>query len=262
MEREPRKVTIKGTGSGVILVLDENTPFEELRGELKKKITASAHFFNDARIPIRVRGRDLSAEEQEDLLGIIRESAHLTVPELIVEPPVHPRRLSAEEVFSEDPGTSGPEGEEERYVGGDTEELSAVDRAILKELEKQLSGEFAIMHAGPVKRGETIRSEHSLIILGDVRSGARVEAVGNIIVLGSLFGEAAAGSDGNLSAVVISNRLRPSSLSIGALAGYSAPSHLRKRPFGKKRLMEVACVKEREVVRMAYSDFIRDNGML
>lgn len=262
MDRHSKKVTIKGSGSGVVLVLDDSTPFEELRGELGRRISDSAHFFNDAKTPIYVRGRALSDTEQEEILEIIRRSAHVTVTELIAEPPVQPKKLSAAEVFSGEEGEEDASQEEDRYVGGDTEELSAVDRAILKELEKQLSGEFAIMHAGPVKRGETIRSEHSLIILGDVRSGGRVEAVGNIIVLGSLFGEAAAGTDGNLSSVVISNRLRPSFLSIGSLAGYSAPAHLRKRPFGKKRLMEVACVREREVVRMAYSDFIRDNAML
>ncbi len=257
-----KSVTIKGTGSGVIIVLDGDTPFEDLRGELRKRISSSSEFFEGARLRIRVRGRDLTEEEQAALLELVETSAQVTVTDLIIEPPVEPKKLSAEEIFArdeeEEPERDGLTG---RLSFGDTEELSAVDQAILHELEKQLSGEFAIMHAGPVKSGEMIRSEYSLVILGDVREGGRVEANGSVIVLGSLFGEAVAGAEGNRSAIVVAGNLKPQALSIGSLTGYRAPLHSRKQPFGKRRLVEVACVKNGEVVRMAYSDFIRENSM-
>ena len=261
-----RGVTIKGTGNGVILVLDADTPFDTLRGEIAERIRSSAHFLGNARFPIIIRGRDLSEEEQQEVLEMIRQNAHVTVTELRVEPPVEPKHLTADEIFSK-------ESEEERTnqqetdptirtnTFGDTEELSSVDRAILRELEKQMSGEFAVMHAGPVKNGAVIRSEYSLIIMGDVRKGGRVEANGSIIVLGNLLGEAVAGAEGNRSAIVVSNYLHPQELSIGSLSGYRMPWRVFRRPFGRKRLMEVACVKNGEVVRMAYSDFICDNAM-
>ena len=251
-------VTIKGSGSGVILVLDDAAPYEDLRGELRRQVLDAAHFFKGATLPIRIRGRNLSEEEFKELVDIIEETAGVHNPEVILEPPVVPKKLSADEIFAAD-------GDEEqtggRMVGGDTEELSAVDQAILKELEKQLSGEFAIMYGGPVKNGETIRSDYSLVIMGDVREGGRVEAAGSIFVLGCLFGEAAAGIEGNRSAVVMSARLRPQGLSIGSLKGYRTPARLRKRPFGRKRSMEVACVQDGEIVRMDYGDFIRENAM-
>ena len=252
-----RGVTIKGSGSGVVLVLDPDMGFDELKGELGKKISSSSDFFRNSSFPIRVRGRELSEQEQQELLDIVRKSARVNISELIFEPPVSPKKLTAEEVFSEDTYTE--EDEDDRQTFGDTEELSQADRAILRELEKHLTGDFAILHTGPVKNGEIIRSDYSLVIMGDVRTGGLVEATGSVYVLGSLYGDVIAGSDGNRSAIVMSGNLKPRSLSIGSLSGYHVPSRARKLPFGKKRLMEVACVKNGEIVRMPYGDFIKEN---
>ena len=106
--------------------------------------------------------------------------------------------------------------------------MSQADRAILRELEKHLTGDFAILHTGPVKNGEIIRSDYSLVIMGDVRTGGLVEATGSVYVLGSLYGDVVAGSDGNRSAIVMSGNLKPRSLSIGSLSGYHVPSRARK----------------------------------
>jgi septum site-determining protein MinC len=55
----------------------------------------------------------------------------------------------------------------------------------------------------------------SLIIYGDVNSGAEVKAGGDIVVLGALRGNAHAGINGRLSAVVIAMDLVPVQLQIG-----------------------------------------------
>ena len=55
----------------------------------------------------------------------------------------------------------------------------------------------------------------SLIIYGDVNSGAEVRAGGDIVVLGALRGNAHAGINGRLSAVVIAMDLVPVQLQIG-----------------------------------------------
>ena len=260
-----RGVTVKGTGRGIILVLDREMSFDDLAVELAGRIAGSADFYGSASIPVTIRGRVLSEEEKDEIAEIIRANSRISVTELVVEAPVETKHLTAEEIFDGEPADAGDGAgdadDEDRYVGGDTEELSAMDRAILKELEKQMSGEFAVMHAGPVKSGETIRSEYSLIILGDVRRGGRVEASGSIIVMGNLYGEAVAGSEGNRSAIVASGNLKPSLLSIGSLTGYRASGHFFRKPFGKKRLMEAACVKNGEIVRMAYPDFIAENRL-
>ena len=66
----------------------------------------------------------------------------------------------------------------------------------------------------------------SLIIYGDVNSGGEVRAGGDIVVLGALRGNAHAGMNGRLSAVVIAMDLIPVQLQIG--------NFVNRRPIGQK----------------------------
>lgn len=66
----------------------------------------------------------------------------------------------------------------------------------------------------------------SLIIYGDVNSGGEVKAGGDIVVLGALRGNAHAGINGRLSAVVIAMELIPVQLQIG--------NFVNRRPIGQK----------------------------
>ena len=66
----------------------------------------------------------------------------------------------------------------------------------------------------------------SLIIYGDVNSGGEVRAGGDIVVLGALRGNAHAGINGRLSAVVISMDLVPVQLQIG--------NFISRRPINQK----------------------------
>lgn len=66
----------------------------------------------------------------------------------------------------------------------------------------------------------------SLIIYGDVNSGSEVRAGGDIVVLGALRGNAHAGMNGRLSAVVIAMELIPVQLQIGNFVNH--------RPIGQK----------------------------
>lgn len=66
----------------------------------------------------------------------------------------------------------------------------------------------------------------SLIIYGDVNSGAEVQAGGDIVVLGALRGNAHAGINGRLSAVVIAMDLVPVQLQIG--------NFISRRPINQK----------------------------
>ena len=67
-----------------------------------------------------------------------------------------------------------------------------------------------------IRSGQTENfPQGSLIIYGDVNSGAEVRAGGDIVVLGALRGNAHAGINGRLSAVVIAMDLVPVQLQIG-----------------------------------------------
>jgi septum site-determining protein MinC len=66
----------------------------------------------------------------------------------------------------------------------------------------------------------------SLIIYGDVNSGGEVRAGGDIVILGALRGNAHAGMNGRLSAVIIAMELVPLQLQIG--------NCVNRRPIGQK----------------------------
>ena len=67
-----------------------------------------------------------------------------------------------------------------------------------------------------IRSGQTEEfPQGSLIIYGDVNSGAEVRAGGDIIVLGTLRGNAYAGMNGRLSAVIIAMDFAPLQLQIG-----------------------------------------------
>ena len=67
-----------------------------------------------------------------------------------------------------------------------------------------------------IRSGQTEEfPQGSLIIYGDVNSGAEVRAGGDIVVLGTLRGNAYAGMNGRLSAVIIAMDFAPLQLQIG-----------------------------------------------
>ena len=53
--RDRDTVVMKGTKSGIILVLDENTDFETLKNDVAAKFKASAAFLGEAQMCIRDR---------------------------------------------------------------------------------------------------------------------------------------------------------------------------------------------------------------
>ncbi|MCY4570319.1 MAG: septum site-determining protein MinC [Candidatus Poribacteria bacterium] len=78
-----------------------------------------------------------------------------------------------------------------------------------------------------IRSGQTENfPQGSLIIYGDVNSGAEVRAGGDIVVLGALRGNAHAGINGRLSAVVIAMDLVPVQLQIG--------NFISRRPINQK----------------------------
>jgi septum site-determining protein MinC len=58
-------VAIKGTKSGIILVLDSNTPFDVLKEDIAKRFNEASSFLGKNKMGLIIRGRNLSDSEQE-----------------------------------------------------------------------------------------------------------------------------------------------------------------------------------------------------
>lgn len=190
-------VIIKGSRSGINIILDGDMDFEELKSHISEKFSSSAGFLGTADIAIAFEGRKLSIEQIDEILGIIKETTQLNVI----------------------------------YVLDDDIEITQKFDNILSDYYKAL--EYAkvqateevssqIFHKGNLRSGQSMTSDGDIIILGDVKAGANVVARGNIVIIGSLLGTVHAGCDGNYNSFVIALDMRPTQIRIGELIARSA----------------------------------------
>ena len=72
-------VSIKGTKSGIILVLDETIPFIQLKELIEQKFTEASSFLGSSSMGLMVRGRRLSEAEEAEVLDIISRTTKLSI---------------------------------------------------------------------------------------------------------------------------------------------------------------------------------------
>lgn len=174
-------VMIKGTKSGIILVLDEKKEWDTLKKEIAEKFKASSDFLGDAQKAISFQGRRLTQQEQEEVLDIIEENCKLQIMCVLEED------SKAEAAFAKALEQVVPAGQE----------------------LMQSENSTGFFFKGNLRSGQVLDVETSIIILGDVNAGAKVISKGNVIILGSLKGNVFAGSAGNVDAFVIALDMNP-----------------------------------------------------
>ena len=168
-------VIIKGNKYGIVVVLDAEMEFEELKEKIADKFRDSSKFFEKAQMAISFEGRNLTNEEQRDILNIIADETELHVVCVIENDP------QKEEVFKK-----------------------ALDEKLM-----ELSNTTGQFYKGNLRSGQVLESETSIIVIGDVNPGARIVSKGNIIVLGSLKGTVFAGATGNTNSFVLALAMNP-----------------------------------------------------
>lgn len=186
-------VMIKGTKSGIILVLDPDREWDTLKKEVADKFQTSSDFLGDARKAISFQGRTLTNEEQQEILEIISENCHLQIVCVMEKDPEKEEmfaRALAQVVPSE------PAGEE------------PAEREIPDNLLQSDNG-TGFFFKGNLRSGQVLDVETSIIVLGDVNAGAKIVSKGNVIILGSLKGNVFAGSGGNTDAFVVALDMCP-----------------------------------------------------
>ncbi len=173
-------VIIKGNKYGIIVVLNPDISFNELKEQVAEKFRESSKFFEDAKMALSFEGRDLNNEEEKEILDIIENNTDMKIVCIIDNDP------KKEELFKK--------SLEEK----------------LMELENN-TGQF---YKGILRSGASLEFESSVVIIGDVNNGARVVSKGNIIVLGALKGNAFAGACGNTNAFVVALDMQPTQIRI------------------------------------------------
>lgn len=168
-------VMVKGNKYGIVVILDANLEFEELKKDIAAKFLESSKFFGDAKMAISFEGRKLSIHEQREILDIIAENSSLKIV----------------------------------CVMDNDEEHEKKCKKTLEDKLMELSNRTGQFYKGTLRSGTVAEFETSVIIMGDVNNGARVVSKGNIIVLGALKGTACAGATGNTNAFVVALDMSP-----------------------------------------------------
>lgn len=180
-------VIIKSNKYGINLILDPNLPFRELLGHITDKFVEYEKFFKDARMAISFYGRELSGEEEYQILDTISQNTDVHIICII-------------------------DNDETR----EQNTKQKID-AYLAE-ENSNTGRF---YKGTLRSGQVLECETSIIIIGDVNPGAKIVSTGNIVILGALKGNAYAGASGNESCFVAALDMNPVQIKIGSIIGRS-----------------------------------------
>lgn len=183
-----KSVIIKSNKFGLIVILDDKLPFEELLLDIGDKFKEAAHFFKDAKMAVTFRGRLLTKTQEKKVIETIIENCSIHILCIVDE-----------------------QKESEAFYRG------AVEYTL--EEQKTHDGQF---YKGTLRSGQVLETETSIIILGDVNPGAQVVSKGNIIVLGSCMGNVYAGATGNRGCFVAALIMKPAQVRIADKIARSA----------------------------------------
>ena len=168
-------VIIKSNPYGLILSLDPEVPFDELRQAVAEKFHMSAAFFKNARLALTFRGRTLSKEEENILVDEIGQNSKIQVICIVDED------KESQEFYHK-----------------------AVEQSLTKQKEEE--GHF---YRGTLRSGQILETETSIVIIGDVNPGAQVISKGNIIILGCCMGTIYAGAAGDPKCFAAALTMKP-----------------------------------------------------
>ncbi len=238
-------VTLKGTKSGIVLVLNPDISFETLLDSIKVKFTEAASFLGKNDVGLLIRGRKLSDDEVEQVVNIIHQCSMLRIT-----------------------GIRSEDSDYEEFFKMKMEEAMKQNEPVKEPaVVTNFDGEDTLIYRGNVKQGQEISSEKSIVILGDVKPGADVISAGSIFVLGELRGNAFAGADGDDSCIIMALELEPIQLRIAEAIAVSANADKgakikKKRKWffsNKGNEPEVAYVENDKIVKTTYgATFLRN----
>ena len=183
-------VALRAYRDGLHLIIRPHLSIEEVEEAIQQEITRMNQPLIGASVQIDLRCPTLKEEEMAYLTSKLQETHNLTVRSIEALDEQGPPTIAAA------PTTHAIAPATDTSNNRDSEPSKIIPYTIR-------SGQAENFPQG------------SLIIYGDVNSGAEVRAGGDIVVLGALRGNAHAGINGRLSAVVIAMDLVPVQLQIG-----------------------------------------------
>ena len=194
-------VALRAYRDGLHLIIRPHLSITEVEAAIQREMSRMNRPLIGASVQIDLKCPTLKEEEIAYLRSKLQETYNLTVRSI--------------ESFDEQPAPP-------IAAAPTTHTISQI-----AEVQDSRDSEPARIVPSTIRSGQTEDfPQGSLIIYGDVNSGGEVRAGGDIVVLGALRGNAHAGTNGRLSAVVIAMELIPVQLQIG--------SFVNRQPIGQK----------------------------
>ena len=208
-------VIIKSFQNGLSIYLDDEMPFSKLIEEIAFKFRESAHFFKDASMVVSFEGRELSDQEERQIVNTISANSELNVVCIMGK----------------------NEETNKNYI-------KALQKLSYHQQVMENAGQF---YKGTLKDGQTLETENSVIVLGDVYPGASIVSNKDIVILGGLYGQAYAGGSGGDGHFVVALEMSPEKLKIGDFK-YKTSEKQSKWSIKPKIQPKIAFVKDQRVI--------------
>jgi septum site-determining protein MinC len=212
-------VNFKATVNGLVIILHENSDFNEIFEQIANKVASAGKFFKGASIAVKYRGRKLNSEEEKKIVALLgnKTEAEIKSFEEDIEDTLKVQPI---------PNTS-----QSSKIKIKKFFFNGIDEGITK------------YYRGTVRSGQLINYDGNLVVIGDVNPGGEVVATGNVVVMGSLRGMVHAGADGNKDAIVVAFNLQPMQLRIADVITRSPDEKGPRNNF----IPELAFVKDEAV---------------
>ncbi|MDE6365386.1 MAG: septum site-determining protein MinC [Lachnospiraceae bacterium] len=222
-------VILKSFPNGISVILDGTISFQELLADIAVKFREADGFFKDASVAVSIEGRELTEEQEREILDTITQNSRLKILCLM-----------------------GKDEEKNlKFLGVQN---------MLNFQNDENSGQF---YRGTLKDGASIETEHSIIILGDVCEGSCVYSSKDIVVLGTLTGDVYAGAGGNSNHFVVALNMLPGILQIGDYVYNSQPPKTLRWGFKKPQTVpKIAYTHNGEVQIESITKELLDNFIL
>ena len=222
-------VILKSFPNGILIILDGTISFQELLADIAAKFREADGFFKDASVAISIEGRELTEEQEREILDAITQNSRLKILCLM----------------------------------GRDEEKNLKFLGVQNKLNFQNDENSGQFYRGTLKDGASIETEHSIIILGDVCEGSCVYSNKDIVVLGTLTGDVYAGAGGNSNHFVVALNMLPGILQIGDYVYNSQPQKTMRWGFKKPQTVpKIAYTRDGEVQIESITKELLDNFTL
>ncbi len=188
-------IELKSSKYVLTLVMDPSVSFQQILKDVSDKFRSSARFFRGAQMALEFKGRELSYDQQSEVVNAIVSSCGLDII-CVLEETSEDREKAQYNAITGVLKNRQPESSGEKNEAGSGAE------------------ETADIFKGTVKNGQKIFSERPVLVLGDVEPLGEVSSSQSIFVAGHAMGTLRAGLDGDLKSYVAALVLKPKNLEL------------------------------------------------